>query len=83
MEYSQNRDGPRRLPAWITGAESIAQAIGVNPRSIGSLVKKEGLPAFKYQRQWRILVEDIGPWSRSMAKKYRKAKRRRPIRTAN
>jgi len=48
----------------IKTSKAIGRAIEVNPNNIPSLIKKNGLPAWKLNGKgaWRALPEDLREW---------------------
>lgn len=50
----------------LKGARDICLAVGENPKQISSLVKYQGLPAWKRNGSgsWRALPEDLYVWVR-------------------
>lgn len=50
----------------LKGAKAICEAVGENPKEMMSLVRKEGLPAWKRAGRggWRALPDDLQEWVR-------------------
>jgi hypothetical protein len=75
MTEKNSRDGR----PWISGQNAIAEHIGCHRNQIPGLIRREGLPAFKFLGKWRIVQEDMNLWSRKVAARHKKpARRRRP-----
>lgn len=49
----------------IKGAVAIANAVGLNRKEVGRMVRERGLPAFKLDgKTWVALPEDLKGWMR-------------------
>ena len=61
----------------ILTTKAVAEILGINIRTVHSLIKRDRLPAEKFGRDWLIKVEDL--------EKYRADRRRpgRPKKTNN
>lgn len=74
MHGSQNGNNKNCNRVWLSTAEEIAAAIGRNRHDIPKLVQTENLPAFKFYGKWTALNAELAKWSRSMARKYGRAR---------
>jgi hypothetical protein len=64
-------DGNNDNQVWLKGAYQIGRAIGYNARKVPQLVESEGLPAFKFNRVWFAIDDDLKAWTKKIARKYK------------
>lgn len=63
------------LPIVLKGAKAICGAVNENPKQIASLVKQEGLPAWRRSQNdsWRARPEALKTWAVEQQQKYLKS----------